>query len=634
MSYFGIHDKCQLERSIITYFYTNSITRLLNELNAFAMSLKHTFHIPVMGTGFTLDTPLKVAHLGIDSVVSIVDDVLIEKMRRRLCTRFDIAYEAITEKAEDFRAKRITSYLNLLNELVTSRFYALKDGSRESLKEIRAYLNLLPDNAEVRSQFEALANNCDGLKNLRNWLDQNLSLGHIDVNIMTKLDKPNYREGNPLGVEHNDAHAALRGYAKSELESSVVLSAGMNPRLYSYIENFDDFFPDARGFIKKKIIIKVSDYRSALIQGKFLAKKGIWVSEFRIESGLNCGGHAFATDGSLMGPILEEFGRNRKELAETLEALLIPALKNKSRVVPDQGLALRITAQGGVGTHQEHRFLIEQYQLDSVGWGSPFLLVPEATTVDEDTIQKLISADEKDLYLSNVSPLGIPFNNLRGNSKDVEKMEKVEAGRPGSPCPKEFLALRGEPGSRNLCTASRQYQRNQIKLLDEAGLSKDKYRMTFKDIVDKACLCMGLGEASMQVYNLDPSAPKKGVSICPGPNMAYFNKIMSLKDIADHIYGRIDILAKKNRPQMFVKELGLYLSYLSKKIEEIEGIPSRQQQKYLDTFSKNLEQGIDYYLRFSEQVKESYKESFEHLANELSRQNDTLNQLRTRLALL
>lgn len=50
----------------------------------------------------------------------------------------------------------------------------------------------------------------------------------------------------------------------------------------------------------KKVVIKVSDYRSALIQGKYLAKKGIWVSEFRIESGLNCGGHAFATDGYLL----------------------------------------------------------------------------------------------------------------------------------------------------------------------------------------------------------------------------------------------------------------------------------------------------------------------------------------------
>ena len=60
----------------------------------------------------------------------------------------------------------------------------------------------------------------------------------------------------------------------------------MNPRLYAYLENFKDFFPDEAGVFKKKVIIKVSDYRSAAIQGKFLAKKGIWVSEFRLESGL------------------------------------------------------------------------------------------------------------------------------------------------------------------------------------------------------------------------------------------------------------------------------------------------------------------------------------------------------------
>jgi hypothetical protein len=82
------------------------------------------------------------------------------------------------------------------------------------------------------------------------------------------------------------------------------------------MENFDDFYPNENGEIKKKIILKVSDYSSALIQGKFLAKKGIWISEYRIESGLNCGGHAFATDGYLMGPILEEFKTNRQSLIE------------------------------------------------------------------------------------------------------------------------------------------------------------------------------------------------------------------------------------------------------------------------------------------------------------------------------
>src|SRR5436190_16300274 len=92
----------------------------------------------------------------------------------------------------------------------------------------------------------------------------------------------------------------------------------MNPRLYNYLGLCNEFDMNADGGFSKKVIIKVSDYRSALIQGKYLAKKGIWVSEFRVESGLNCGGHAFATDGSLLGPILEEFKVKREELIDTL----------------------------------------------------------------------------------------------------------------------------------------------------------------------------------------------------------------------------------------------------------------------------------------------------------------------------
>ena len=62
-----------------------------------------------------------------------------------------------------------------------------------------------------------------------------------DVNIMTKIDKDNYLKQEKLPVEYNDAHAALRGFAMSNLESSMVLSAGMNPRLYGYLEQFEDF---------------------------------------------------------------------------------------------------------------------------------------------------------------------------------------------------------------------------------------------------------------------------------------------------------------------------------------------------------------------------------------------------------
>src|SRR5574343_425334 len=34
----------------------------------------HTFHIPVMGLAFTIDSPVRVAQYGIDSVISIMDD--------------------------------------------------------------------------------------------------------------------------------------------------------------------------------------------------------------------------------------------------------------------------------------------------------------------------------------------------------------------------------------------------------------------------------------------------------------------------------------------------------------------------------------------------------------------------------
>jgi hypothetical protein len=43
----------------------------------------------------------------------------------------------------------------------------------------------------------------------------------------------------------------------------------MNPRLYSYFENFDVFFPNSEDKLNKKIILKVSDFRSAMIQGNW-----------------------------------------------------------------------------------------------------------------------------------------------------------------------------------------------------------------------------------------------------------------------------------------------------------------------------------------------------------------------------
>ncbi|MFB9054120.1 hypothetical protein ACFFVB_13610 [Formosa undariae] len=587
------------------------------------MKKLHSFHIPVMGIGFTADTPLKVSHLGIDSAISLVDDILLEKLRKMYCKMFDLPYNEIDNSEPDYRAKRITSYLDMIHEVTEEKFNQLKDLNKSCTEELKHYLNLLPSTSEMKAQFVNAISGTINLDKAKKFLSDNLVKGSIDVNIMTKVDKDNYKDKVKLPVEYNDAHAALRGYANSNLSSSLILSAGMNPHLFSYIENFKDFYPDATGYIKKKIILKVSDYRSALIQGKILAKKGIWISEFRIESGLNCGGHAFATNGLLMGPILNEFTINRQVLINELHELLTKALTAKSYCVPEMPLPVKITAQGGVGTAEEHEFLLSKYNLDSIGWGTPFLLVPEATTVDNETLDQLVKAKEDDLYLSDISPLGVPFNSLKGNTKDIEKSRNIDKNRPGSACPKKFIALDKEFSEEGLCTASRQYQHLKIKQLDEQGLDESLYNKALNKITVKSCACVGLGTSALLKYNLDTKTEGKGVSVCPGPNMAYFSKVMSLKEMTAHIYGEIKSVVSAHRPNIFVKELSIYVDYITEKFNDSPAITNKREEKYFITFIENLKEGVKYYENLLEETKASFETTkntiYEGLEIELNR---------------
>lgn len=586
-----------------------------------------------MGLAFTIDTPLKVAPYGIDSVLSIGDDILMEKLRKMYCGKFKFPYEEITDKIEDFRAKRITSYLNLLKQMAEKKFEEIKNTAMEKRVELKKYFNMLPEDPSVKEEFEDLVENRLDDDKAKQWLDNHMSMGSIDVNIMTKLDRANYLKDEQLPVEFNDAHAALRGYANSDLSSSIVFSAGMNPRLFSYVEQFDDFYSNGNTIPKKRIILKVSDFRSAFVQGKFFAKKGLWVSEYRIESGLNCGGHAFATEGYLMGPILQEFKDRRIELIETVHELMVEALKAKGRIAPDKEFSLRITAQGGVGTSEEHSLLLKEYNLDSIGWGTPFLLVPEATSVDEMTIQKLIEAKEKDLYLSNISPLGVPFNNLRGNTKDNERSAWIDNGRPGSSCPKKFLSLNTEFTEKPICTASRQYQYLKLKELEEKNLSPEEFKRQEFIIVDKSCICVGLGTSALLINGIDTRTEGEGVSICPGPNMAYFSKVLKLSEMVDHIYGRSELesVVRTDRPHMFVKELDIYIKYLQDKIAElIEPISDKVKQKQLD-FATHLNDGIDYYTGLFHELSSGLRETKEKVMKELVNRREVINGVVSKL---
>jgi len=589
----------------------------------------HTFHIPVLGLGYSIDTPLKVARYGISSVVSIVDDDLIERMREYHTRLHGEDYIPILKNDFDSRAQRITAYLNFMQRAVEQQFDKLKAMEFSEGSELNHYFELLPEQSRLRQGYDLMMEFPDNRRKqiFQDLLRKGMTVGAIDVNIMSKVDKMNFTAtGDFTGQENTDALAALRGFANSDLNSSVIMSAGLNPKLFSYIESFDDFFPNEDKEIRKKITLKVSDFRSAFIQAKFLAKKGLWVSEFRVESGLNCGGHAFATEGYLLGPILEEFKQRRLEMREELFLAYQSELLKKGIVVytaPKQ----RLSVQGGIGTALENDFLLEHYNLDATGWGSPFLLVPEVTNVDNETLKQLENASEQDFYLSHASPLGIPFNNFVFSSSEVQRVKRLNAGRPGSPCTKKYLCTNTEFTAQPICAASREYQHLKLKQLITLPLALEDYAEQVNKVTEKVCLCEGLCSSVYIKYQIVKPRENKAVAICPGPNLAYFSNTYSLEEMVKHIYGTIDLLATVKRPHMFLKELSLYVDYLQADIKAYLKDLNDKKRKQLLNFKAQLQEGVNYYKQLFNSLPNQAADMFQTFYSELVIAENKLNEI-------
>lgn len=582
---------------------------------------QHPFHIPVLGLAYTIDSPVKVAPYGISSVISIIEDRLIELMRKHYYSISNIPFQPISQHEPDYRARRITDYLNLVNQLVQTQITKIKGAAFEAGTEIVKYFEMLPDQHLAKQLYRKMmtAENEQERVRLEQILREKVLPGCIDVNIMTKVDGDRYDASGQVIDQGSDAITALRGFVNSNLENaSVVFSAGLNPRLFNYLETCTAFHPDAAGQFSKKVIVKVSDYRSALIQGKYLAKKGIWVSEFRIESGLNCGGHAFVSDGTLLGPILQEFKDQKASLQQVLFELYQPVIEQKCAIQLFSAPEISYTVQGGIGTHEEDQFLKSYFEMDGTGWGTPFLLVPEATTVDTPTLERLAKATRNDIELSNNSPLGVRFHYLKGTSSDLEKTKRQEAGRPGSPCTEKHLAFNTEFTEKPICTASRQYQEFKLAELEGKDLPHEAYEIQKKEILDKECLCVGLSNAAAESCGEYMIKNLQAVTICPGPNIVNFSQVVSLQTMTDHIYGRTNILSNPSRPHMFVNELILNIDYLQ---EQLEADQANQllikKRKFYNSFFKNLEEGIQFYQSLPVQDAFQFHQHQESASNRL-----------------
>ncbi|MGL1901139.1 MAG: hypothetical protein OCC49_03305 [Fibrobacterales bacterium] len=555
---------------------------------------QHLFHIPVMGTGHSLDTPIRVAPFGISSVISLVDDKLCEQVRKHYCEEFGLPYEKIGNATVDGRAKRITAYLNVVDDVVAIKFNGIKELPFGEDNEKKKYFDLLPETAPLKIDYIRMLTMSTGNERsaLENEITERMVAGSIDVNIMVKLDKSNYdSNGDMLPDEYSDANAALRGYAESKLDSAIIFSAGMNQRLFSYMSTFKDFFRDATGHIKKRVVIKVSDYRSSLIQGKFIARKGIEVSEYRIESGLNCGGHAFASNGYLLPVIMQEFKDNREQLASKVMPMVKKFYKKMDWPFVGEENSPLITVQGGIGTAGENQRLLNEYNMDKVGWASPFLFVPEATPIDDTTRTLLKNGTEKDFYLSPASPLGVPFNNIVGSGSGLWTQSNIDKGTPGSGCPKGFIKFNSEFSEKPICTASKKYQKEKLEQIETGTLTVEEKEKAVSNVHAKQCICHNLGNGALILLG-EANEAKAPQSICPGPNAAWFTRDYSLQEMIEHIYGKIDSLVSPERPHMFAKEVTMYVDYFGEQVRDCAH--TSEEVRTLVAFKNNLKAGLEY----------------------------------------
>ena len=126
-------------------------------------------------------------------------------------------------------------------------------------------------------------------------------------------------------------------------------------------------------------------------------------------------------------------------------------------------------------------------------------------------------------------------------------------------------------------------------------ISTAEYDKRITKITEKSCLCVGLVNSSYLESEIPIKGEKQGVVVCPGPNLAYFDKEVSLNNMVKHIYGKVNVMPEQNRPNMFVNELKMYVDYLKNEIEEFSDSFTNAQTKKWKTFKNNLIEGVNYY---------------------------------------
>ena len=64
--------------------------------------------------------------------------------------------------------------------------------------------------------------------------------------------------------------------------------------------------------------------------------------------------------------------------------------------------------------------------------------------------------------------------------------------------------------------------------------------------------------------------------------------------MVSHIYGEKNIIERNDRPNLFIKELGLYLAYVENLFNKYKQLINNKEEQYISSVTSNLINGITY----------------------------------------
>jgi hypothetical protein len=123
-----------------------------------------------------------------------------------------------------------------------------------------------------------------------------------------------------------------------------------------------------------------------------------------------------------------------------------------------------------------------------------------------------------------------------------------------------------------------------LAALQSMDLPADELEVHTRKVLAKSCICSDLGDTAYVQQDI-PKPEGLFPAVCPGPNIAYYDRVTTVAEMVDHIYGRGPLLNRADRPHMFIKELSLNMDFLENLIADLNAASASPKIPMLRNFS-------------------------------------------------